>query len=145
MGAPGASPTTLTLDRPLVIYSRKELNAMLLKRAEDAGAQLEKTRVTGVSREGDRWRIATREGEFEADHCVIAMGARNALRGCGTQLGTDDSMSALGYYVQGEQAGIDIQFSCRACRLYLGVSAVWAHIGGNLRQRRTGCGVAEAA
>ncbi len=110
MSAPGAAQTRLKLNHPLVIYSRKELNALLLQRAEDAGAQLEKTRVTGVTREGTGWRIETRGGSIQADHCVIAMGARNPLRECGTRLGADDSMSALGYYVAGEQAGIDIEF-----------------------------------
>ena len=110
MSAPGAGTTSLTLDRPLIIYSRKELNAMLLQRAEQAGAQLEKTRVTGLERNGTHWRITTRDGAMEADHCVMAMGARNPLRDLGTQLSAGDTMSALGYYVPGEQAGIDIQF-----------------------------------
>jgi flavin-dependent dehydrogenase len=38
------------------------------------------------------------------------MGARNPLREVGTQLTAGDAMSALGYYVPGDQARIDIQF-----------------------------------
>jgi len=43
---------TLKLGDPLVIYSRFDLNNMLLERAERAGAQIEKTRVTGMTRQG---------------------------------------------------------------------------------------------
>ena len=110
LAAPGGGEVKLTLDRPLVIYSRKELNGLMLQRAEQAGVQIEKARVTAVRRAGSGWRIQTGVGTIDADYCVLAMGARNPLREYGTQLGAADTMSALGYYVPGEQAGIDIQF-----------------------------------
>lgn len=110
LAAPGGGETKLTLDQPLVIYSRKQLNGLLLKRAEQAGVQIEKARVTAAERIGAGWRIRTGTGTIDADYCLLAMGARNPLRQYGTQLGTADTMSALGYYVPGEQAGIDIQF-----------------------------------
>ncbi len=47
---------------------------------------------------------------MDADFCIVATGARNPLRDVGTQLTPPDTMSALGYYVQGNQAQIDIQF-----------------------------------
>ena len=47
---------------------------------------------------------------MDADFCIVATGARNPLRDVGTQLTPPDTMSALGYYVQGDQAQIDIQF-----------------------------------
>src|ERR1700716_1923514 len=47
IGAPKAGKAKMPLDRPLLIYSRMDLNQMLLDRAEQAGAQLEKTRVLG--------------------------------------------------------------------------------------------------
>ena len=40
----------MTLTQPLVIYSRLDLNRMLLERAERAGAAIEKTRVLGIER-----------------------------------------------------------------------------------------------
>ncbi len=110
LAAPGAGTVNLKLDHPIVIYSRKELNGLLLERAAKAGAQVEKTRVTAMERSGTGWRISTSGGAVDADHCVIAMGARNPLRDYGTQLSGADTMSAMGYYVAGEQAGIDIQF-----------------------------------
>jgi len=110
LAAPKAGEAMLKLGEPLVIYSRYDLNHMLLERAGRAGAQIEKTRVTGMARQGDRWRLNTTGGAMDADFCIVATGARNPLREVGTQLTGTDTMSALGYYVEGEQARIDIQF-----------------------------------
>src|SRR5262245_4149766 len=110
LAAPKAGEATLKLQEPLVIYSRYDLNRMLLERAGNAGAQIEKTRVTGMERQGERWKLQTSGGAIHADFCIVATGARNPLRDVGTQLTAPDTMSALGYYVEGEQARIDIQF-----------------------------------
>jgi flavin-dependent dehydrogenase len=110
LAAPDAGEAKLQLADPLLIYSRVELNRMLLDRAESAGAQLEKARVLGLERSGSGWRVRTKSGPAEADFCIVATGARNPLRGVGTKLTAADSMSALGYYVPGQQTRIDIQF-----------------------------------
>ena len=111
IGAPKAGEAAMTLTRPLVIYSRRELNGMLLKRAECAGASLEKTRIRELEqRSNGGWRIRTREGVAEADYCIVATGARNPLRQVGTEWTAGDTMAALGYYVPAEQKRIDIQF-----------------------------------
>ena len=110
LAAPKANAVTLKLGDPLVIYSRLDLNRMMLERAERAGARIEKTRVTSMDRAGTGWQLRTGAGSIHADFCIVATGARNPLRDFGTQLTPADTMSALGYYVPGEQAGIDIQF-----------------------------------
>jgi len=110
LAAPKAGEATLNLAEPLIIYSRYDLNHMLLGRAEQAGAQIEKTRVTGLARQGGGWRLSTTSGAMEAGFCIVATGARNPLREVGTQLHAPDTMSALGYYIEGEQSRIDIQF-----------------------------------
>ncbi|HXK02237.1 MAG TPA: NAD(P)/FAD-dependent oxidoreductase [Verrucomicrobiae bacterium] len=110
LGAPEAGQVTLRLSDPLLIYSRLDLNRMLLERAERAGAQIEKVRVTGMERRGSRWQLRTPGGSLDADYCIVATGARNPLRDVGTQLAPSDAMSALGYYIPGDQARIDIQF-----------------------------------
>ena len=110
LAAPGAGATSLKLREPMVIYSRYELNRMLLARAERAGARVEKERVLALSRAGSRWRLATKHGALEADFCVVATGAQNGLRGVGTLLTPADTMLALGYYVPEEQEHVDIQF-----------------------------------
>jgi geranylgeranyl reductase family protein len=98
------------LKRPLLIYSRLELNRMLLDRAASAGAEIDKERVLGLERVDSGWRIRTKRGVLEADYCVVATGARNALRQVGTEWTASDTMHALGYYVPGERDHVDIQF-----------------------------------
>ena len=110
LAAPRSKPVTLQLDQPLLIYSRYDLNGMLLDRAQHAGAQLEKTRVLKMERAGAGWSLRTTHGTMDADHCIVATGARNPLRDFGTTLAPSDAMRALGYYVAGERSEIDIQF-----------------------------------
>ena len=110
LAAPKAGSVRLPLTQPLVIYSRLDLNRMLLERAEKSGAEIEKTRVLGVERHGERWSIRTRDGNAEADYCIVATGARNSLRNVGTEYTRADTMFALGYYVPSQQEHIDIQF-----------------------------------
>jgi geranylgeranyl reductase family protein len=110
LSAPRGGQASLKMADPLVIYSRFDLNRMLLERAERAGASIEKARVFEMTRCGSRWRLRTSGGIAEADFCIVATGARNPLRDVGTQLSPQDTMSALGYYVPGQQERIDIQF-----------------------------------
>jgi len=110
LAAPGAGRVRLALDRPLLVYSRMDLNRMLLERAERAGAGIEKTRVLEMHRRDRGWLLRTRHGDLDADFCIIATGARNPLRAVGTQWTAADTMHALGYYVSSDQPHIDIQF-----------------------------------
>lgn len=110
IGAPGVGNVRLKLKSPLLIYSRLELNQLLLERAIRAGAEVEKTRVLGLERHGAGWRVRTQAGSIEADYCMVATGARNSLRDVGTQLSASDTMSALGYYVPGNRERIDLEF-----------------------------------
>lgn len=105
-----AGMAAIHLDRPLLIYSRYELNGMLLARAERAGARIEKARVTGVERSDGGWRVRTKTGSLDADFCVMAMGARNPFRDFGTEWSQGDTMSSLGYYVPSTQEHIDLKF-----------------------------------
>jgi geranylgeranyl reductase family protein len=110
LAAPKSGAFRMALTKPLVIYSRMDLNGMLLARAEAAGAQIEKERVLGMDRVANGWQIRTRTGKLEADYCVVATGARNPLREVGTQYRAQDTMYALGYWVPSDQEHIDIQF-----------------------------------
>jgi geranylgeranyl reductase family protein len=110
LAAPRAGAVKMVLSQPLVIYSRLDLNRMLLERAEKAGAQLEKTRVLEIERTGRGWLLKTQKGSLETDFCIIATGARNSLRNVGTEWTARDTMYALGYYVPSQQDHIDIQF-----------------------------------
>jgi geranylgeranyl reductase family protein len=110
LAAPRAKSATLKLTEPLLIYSRMDLNRMMLERAEHAGARIEKARVLESTRTDSGWCLRTSAGTIETDFCIVATGARNPLRDFGTQLTAQDTMSALGYYIPGEHAQIDIQF-----------------------------------
>ncbi len=105
-----AGSVKLELESPLLIYSRMDLNGMLLNRAMHAGARIEKTRVLQMNRRERGWALRTKTGSFHADYCIVATGARNPLREVGTQLSAGDAMSALGYYVPGRRDRIDIEF-----------------------------------
>ena len=110
LAAPRAGVVKMGLSRPLVIYSRFDLNRLLLDRAERAGAQLEQTRVLEVKATGRGCLLRTQQGAIESDFCIVATGARNPLRNVGTEWTAADTMYALGYYVPSEQDHIDIQF-----------------------------------
>ncbi len=110
LAAPRAGVVRMPLNRPLVIYSRVDLNRMLLKRAEDAGAEIEKTRVLALDRSSSRWQVRTQAGTLDADYCVIATGARNPFRNVGTQFDAQSAMCALGYFVPSDQPHVDVQF-----------------------------------
>ena len=101
---------------------------MLLDRAQEAGAQIEKTRVLDMERAGTRWSLRTKTGAMEVDYCIVATGARNPLRDFGTELKSADTMSALGYYVAGERDDIDIQFLPRALEGYIWVFPRCGHL-----------------
>src|SRR6204780_730444 len=62
IGAPKSGEARMDLSHPVVIYSRFELNRMLLERAERAGAAIEKTRVLGIERRDRGWRLRTQCG-----------------------------------------------------------------------------------
>ena len=76
----------LKLDQPLVIYSRFDLNRMLLERAETRrradrkGARAARSRA--AARAGG---CAPAAGTADADFCIVATGARNPLRDVGTR------------------------------------------------------------
>jgi len=107
---PRSGRAMIRLSRPLVIYSRKELNALLLDRAAAMGARLLKERVQGIKRSGGGWTVQTRTGPLSADYVVVAMGARNPLKEFGSEFAPGDTMTALGYHVDTPQSHIDLQF-----------------------------------
>ncbi len=110
LSEPRGGSVTMRLRHPLLIYSRFDLNKMLLERAEESGARLEKERVTALERTGERWAVRTRSGTIDADYVVVATGARNSLKNVGTEWSAQDTMCAMGYWVPEEREGIDIQF-----------------------------------
>jgi geranylgeranyl reductase family protein len=110
MAAHRGGSAQFDLEHPLLMYSRRDLNAMMLERAAQAGTDLVRTRALEFVRSGEGWRIRTTAGTVDADAIIVATGARNPLRQAGTEWGPRDAMMALGYYVPGEHSGIELQF-----------------------------------
>lgn len=109
--APGGARVGLNLREPLVIYSRRELNHLLLQRSELAGAEVVKDRITRVVRVGEKWRLTGRHESYEADFLILAAGARSSLRNnLAGALKAQDFMLTYGYYVPGREDLLRIEF-----------------------------------
>jgi flavin-dependent dehydrogenase len=98
------------MSHPIVIYSRKILNGLLLERAEAAGCSAICARVTNVNTDGPRVKLLVGGAEREADFVVLAAGARNQLLPETTALGPRDLEMTLGYFVPTEEDIIKIKF-----------------------------------
>src|SRR5947207_14660120 len=76
----------LEMPHPIVIYSRKVLNGLLLDRAQAAGCKVQRSSVLTVDIERTNTRLAV-EGEWrETEFLVLAAGARNQLVPCSREL-----------------------------------------------------------
>jgi flavin-dependent dehydrogenase len=103
----------LMLDRPIVIYSRKVLNGLLLDRAAAAGCNVVRARVTQVDTSGKRVRLVAAGRENTADFIVLAAGARNPLLPGTTPLHQQDLELTVGYFVPVSADTIKIKFLSR--------------------------------
>jgi flavin-dependent dehydrogenase len=107
-----------TLPQPIVIYSRKVLNALLLDRAAEVGCKVVRARVTRIHTDCARPRLEADGINQEFDFVVIAAGARNALFPASTSLSAprvqplppDDLEITLGYYIPTESSLMKIKF-----------------------------------
>jgi geranylgeranyl reductase family protein len=99
------------LRQPLAIYSRCNLNGLLLRRAQSAGAEVVKDRVRDFRRSGSGWELQGRRSTYRADYLVVAAGARTRLRSLLTEdFGPRDFMLTFGYYVPGCDDLLRVQF-----------------------------------
>ncbi len=98
------------LDHPIVIYSRRVLNGLLLDRAIAAGCRAVHSRVTRVDTDGAAVGVYTGSESHRADFVVLAGGARNQLLPGTTALGPDDLEMTLGYFVPTEENILKVKF-----------------------------------
>jgi flavin-dependent dehydrogenase len=99
------------LRRPLVIYSRCDLNGLLLRRAQLAGAEVVEDRIRDLRRAPSGWELHGRNGIYRADYLILAAGARTRLRSLLTaDFGPRDFMLTFGYYVPGRADLLRVQF-----------------------------------
>src|SRR6185437_8035348 len=109
--APSGARAHLHLDRHIAIFSRYTLNGLLLERARSSGAKVIQERITGVRREGSVWRLSSHDESREADFLVLAAGARTSFRKMfSEELGPENYMVALGYYIPGTSQIAQIKF-----------------------------------
>jgi flavin-dependent dehydrogenase len=80
--APSGHTAEVEIGDGIHIFKRFELDAFLRRRAEEAGARLHRTRVTGVRRTaGGAWEVATEEGPAGPfEYLVGADGVRSVVR-----------------------------------------------------------------
>jgi flavin-dependent dehydrogenase len=98
------------MSHPIVIYSRKVLNGLLLDRAVAAGCTAIAARVTNVDTKSRRVRLTIAGQEHEADLAVLAAGARNQLFAETTPLSPRDLEVTQGYFIPVEDHRIKIKF-----------------------------------
>lgn len=109
--SPAGRRVRLHLRYPLAIFSRLALNGLLLARAQKAGAEVRKERVTQIAGAAGDWRLTTSAGEYRAAHVVLAAGARNPFRGqFVAPIAPEDLMVTAGYFVPGCSSLVQIQF-----------------------------------
>ncbi|MGH9763622.1 MAG: FAD-dependent monooxygenase [Blastocatellia bacterium] len=77
----GGRSVSVKLNYPFVVYSRRVLNGILLRRATDAGAEFIRDAVTDFSKEGATWVLRCRNGKcWRASFLVGADGAASSTR-----------------------------------------------------------------
>lgn len=98
------------MSHPIVIYSRKVLNGLLLDRAVAAGCKAVGARVTNVDTKARGVRFTVAGEQHEADFAVLAAGARNQLFPGTTPLQPRDLEVTQGYFVPVEDHRIKVKF-----------------------------------
>jgi flavin-dependent dehydrogenase len=101
---------TLDLQHPIVIYSRRILNGMLLDRARSAGCRINHSRIQSVDTSTTRPRYCV-EGEWrDSEFLVLAGGARNQFLPGTRALARDELEMTQGYFVPQTADQILIKF-----------------------------------
>jgi flavin-dependent dehydrogenase len=101
---------TLQMTHPIIIYSRKVLNGLLLDRAKAAGCTVRRSHVMAVDTSSERPRVSI-DGEWLAsDFLVLAAGARNQLLPETRALQRDELEMTQGYFIPQIAESITIQF-----------------------------------
>jgi flavin-dependent dehydrogenase len=100
----------LDLDHPIVIYSRRVLNGLLLDRASEAGCRVHHSHVQQIDTAGEQPRYCI-DGQWQrADFLVLATGARNQFLPGTRALSRDEMEMTQGYFVPQTSDEIVIKF-----------------------------------
>jgi len=100
----------LDLKHPIVIYSRRVLNGLLLDRAREAGCEVHQRRVQQIDTTTEKPRYCI-EGEWRTvDFIALASGARNETLPGTRALSADELEMTQGYFVPETAEEIIIKF-----------------------------------
>jgi flavin-dependent dehydrogenase len=108
--AANGSTVRLLFPEPAIIYSRYELNSLMLERAAQAGCELVRDRVTALERAGGGWSLRGRARRYRADFLVVAAGARASFTQFAARRQPGDLGCAVGYFVAGTQDHLEVHF-----------------------------------
>ncbi|HYG97873.1 MAG TPA: FAD-dependent monooxygenase [Terriglobales bacterium] len=109
--SPAGRRTTVPLNQPIAIFSRRVLNGMLLERARAAGAELRCERVVNIAGSGGNFSVRTPSTSLQAAFVVIAAGARNPFRAQFYEpFAASDLMATVGYYIPGSSSSLQVRF-----------------------------------
>lgn len=113
----------LPLRKPLYVYSRQALNALMLNRALSSGATLIPTPVKALHRNvkvnrgnpknngSGGWLLRSEQEEFRADFVVVANGANSALaESLAPNFSAADFSAAMGYHLPIRENFIRLHF-----------------------------------
>jgi flavin-dependent dehydrogenase len=100
----------LQLEQPIVIYSRKVLNGLLLDRARDTGCQVHQQRIQNIDTSSDKPSYSLQGEWHTADFVVLAGGARNQLLPETRALKPDELEMTQGYFIPQTAEEIIIKF-----------------------------------
>jgi flavin-dependent dehydrogenase len=100
----------LDMPHPIVVYSRRVLNGMLLERAQEAGCRVHHSHVIAADTTGDKPRYCV-DGEWrKSDFLVVAAGARNQLLSGTRALQRDELEMTQGYFIPQTADAITVKF-----------------------------------
>lgn len=111
-----ASPTNaqvqVALDQPLAVYSRTDLNRLILDHATTAGARFVQERALDFRRQNGRWELLTERAVHRLDFLIAADGVNSLVRRkLGVRFAAEDLMITFGYRVPRDMKDvIDIKF-----------------------------------
>ena len=98
------------LPHPIVVYSRRVLNSLLLERAQQAGCRVQQSHVMAVDTTTEKPRYCI-DGEWRAaDFLVLAAGARNQLLPESRALQRDELEMTQGYFIPQNADSITVKF-----------------------------------
>ena len=114
--SPSGKRVRFHLEHPVAIFSRLDLNGLLLDRARAAGmggarVEIRRERVTHIAGSPGDWQVCTPQDQCRASHLIVAAGARNALRSLFLEpIAAADLMVTAGYFIPGRTSRMQIQF-----------------------------------